>query len=87
MKHFLPRKTTGGNYLCLTLKVVSITVTLMTLYTPYRDSPSFYPKIQETVQGHNSDYSICGDYNLPLKTALDTDGYKHVNNPKARLAV
>ena len=32
----------------------------------------------------NSDFTICGDYNLVLDPNMDSYNYKHVNNPKAR---
>ena len=41
-------KDMEGNYLCLTLKIGSITVTLLTLYEPIKDSPSFFLNIKRS---------------------------------------
>ena len=41
-------KDMEGNYLCLTLKIGSITVTLLTLYGPSKESPSFFLNIKRS---------------------------------------
>ena len=59
----------------------------MTICAPNRDSPLFFSKLQDLLQDNDADYCvICGDFNLVLNPVMDTYGYKHINNPKARLA-
>ena len=78
----------NGNYICLTLKLNALIFNLVTIYAPNNDSPEFFTEIQNVVQKNESDYNIiCGDYNLILDQALDSNNYKHVNNPKARSTV
>ena len=81
------RKDTEGNYLSLILKLSSMTINFVSIYAPNRDTPFFFSKLQEVIQDNDSEYCIiCGDYNLVMNPIIYTDGYKHINNPKVRLA-
>ena len=56
----------------------------MTLYGPNSDNTAFYENIFTHIDEiGNSDFTICGDYNLVLDPNMDSYNYKHVNNPKA----
>ena len=81
------QKDTDGNDLSLILKISSVTINIITIYAPNRDSPLFFSKLQDLLQDNDADYCvICGDFNLVLNPVMDTYGYKHINNNKARLA-
>ena len=48
----------------------------------------FFSTLKEVIHRHNTDhYILCGHFNLVQNPKLDTDRYKHINNPRARLAV
>ena len=83
--HFLD---TDGNYICLTLKITTMTIHIMTIYAPNTDNPAFFSKVQDILKEHPADYYIiCGDFNLVLDPHMDSYNYKHLNNLKARLSV
>ena len=64
-----------------------MTINLKTIYAPNRDSPLFFSTLQDLIQDNDADYCvICGDFNLVLNPLMDKYEYKHINNPKARLA-
>ena len=64
-----------------------MTVNLMTIYAPNKDNPSVFSEIQKVMQESNCENSIvCGDFSLVLDPLKDTNGYRHINNLKARLA-
>ena len=82
------QKDSEGNFINLILKLSSITVSIITIYAPNKDNPSFFSKIQNLIQDSNCENTIiCGDFNLVLDPHKDTNGYRHVNNPKARMEV
>ena len=79
---------TDGNYICLTLKITTMTIHIMTLYAPNIDNPAFFSEVQDILKEHPADYYIiCGDFNLVLDPHMDSYNYKHLNNPKARSSV
>ena len=74
-----------GNYIILDITVNNQRFTLVTLYGPNSDNTAFYENIFKHIDEiGNSDFTICGDYNLVLDPNMDSYNYKHVNNPKAR---
>ena len=74
-----------GNYTCITLKTPTMTLSILTLYGPNTDDPSFFRKVNNEIKINDSDYFIiCGDYNLILDPILDCQNYRHVNNPNSR---
>ena len=70
------------------LKLSSININIITLYGPNKDSPGLSHEIENMLQEENADYNIiCGDFNLVLKSELDTNNYKLLNNPNGRNTV
>ena len=73
----------------LEIVILDITVnnqrfTLVTSYGPSSDNAAFYENIFSHIDEIcNSDFTICGDFNLVLDPNMDCYDYKHVNNPKA----
>ena len=78
-------KDNEGNFLVIDLTAQHQRFTLINLYGPNSDSPSFFKKIiQHLEEIGNSDYIICGDFNLVLDPYIDCSNYKNINNPKSR---
>ena len=79
---------TKGNFLVIDLSFNETRFTLCSLYGPNKDSPDFYHNIKKIITDFgNTNYIICGDWNLVINPDLDTQNYVHVNNPKARKVV
>ena len=77
-----------GNLISADLKLSSIYIKLINIYAPNNDSPSFFQTIAEIINSSEQPYTIlCGDFNVPLNTDIDTYNYKKVNNPKARIEI
>ena len=76
---------TIGNLITLDINISNIKLKLINVYGPNTDSPAFYNKINDIIESSEQDYTvICGDLNLVMDPILDTQNYKHLNNPKAR---
>ena len=87
MEYKVHKKITdnGGNFLVVDITAQSKRFTLINIYGPNTDSPSFYQKIFQHIEEiDNSEYIICGDFNLVLDPYMDCSNYKNINNPKAR---
>ena len=68
------QKDTDRNCLSLILKISSVTINLMTIYAPNRDSPLFFSKLQDLLQDNDADYCVIyGDFNLVLNPVMDTN--------------
>ena len=81
-------KDINGNYLGLFLKLLTMTVYLLTIYGPNTDKPEFYQEIDGLLQKSDATCNIiCGDFNLVLNPDMDTYKYKNINNPKTRNTV
>ena len=79
-------KDQNGNFIILEIKIKDQKTTPVNLYGPNEDNPMFYEEIKQKIKEiENDNVIICGDFNLVMD--LDTGNYKHVNNPKARMAV
>ena len=77
-----------GNYVILDMVLFNHRFTLAAVYGPNRDKPCFYQTLCEKIKEmENSSVVICGDFNLVMDYTMDTKGYQHQNNPKARDAV
>ena len=78
-----------GNYVCIDIQIDNKNITLINLYGPNKDSPTFFDTIPEIIeQFANDNIIICGDFNLVLNSDLDYDkGYKNINNPNSRQKV
>lgn len=87
MEYKVHKKITDneGNFLVVDITAQSKRFTLINIYGPNTDSPSFYQKIFCHIEEiGNSEYIICGDFNLVLDPYMDSSNYKNINNPKAR---
>lgn len=74
-----------GNFIIVDIKAQNQRFTLINIYGPNSDNPSFFQKIfQHTEEIGNADFIICGDFNLVLDPGKDSSNYKNINNPKAR---
>ena len=81
-------KDPNGNYIILEIKIKDQMITLVNLYGPNEDRPMFYESIKQKIKEfENDNVIICGDFNLVMDPDLDTENYKQVNNPKARIVV
>lgn len=79
------KKDLSGNFLALDIIVDNVRLTLVTVYGPNTDSPSFYEQIMLLIDDfENESYIVCGDFNLVLSPELDYCDYLNVNNPNAR---
>ena len=77
-----------GNWVALDISINNVRVTLVTIYGPNEDKPTFYDGIKRVVENLDNPHCIlCGDWNLVQDQTLDTFNYFHVNNPKARKTV
>ena len=87
MEYKVHKKITDneGNFPVVDIIAQSKRFTLINIYGPNTDSPSFYQKIFQHIEEiDNSEYIICGDFNLVLDPYMDCSNYKNINNPKAR---
>lgn len=80
------QKDTEGNLIALDITIEDHKVTLINIYGPNSDKPSFYEEVREIFLDFDNEYFIlCGDFNLVLNPSLDTENYcGTINNPKAR---
>lgn len=75
----------NGNFIALDLEIEGKRVTLINIYGPNEDSPTFYMKIVDIIEEFENDTCIiCGDFNLVQNQELDTHNYIHINNPRAK---
>ena len=69
----------------LQLKINDQTFTLVNLHSPNKNDPDFYDcVIGELKNTRSQELILTGDWNLVLNPELDSQNYKHVNNPKFR---
>ena len=81
------KKDNEGNKLILEifLPALNKNITLVNIYGPNRDKPNFYKQVREDINNLKNDHIIvAGDLNIVLNPENDTQGYLHVNNPRAR---
>ena len=73
-----------GNYLIADISVEQNRFTLVNLYGPNKDTPSFFDTLINTANTiGNTSLIICGDFNTVHDEKLDYSNYKHINNKKA----
>ena len=76
---------TNGNLLNLDITISDKRLSLINVYGPNKDDPTFYVNVFKSITDIGNDlFIICGDFNLTLNPDLDCFNYKHINNPKAR---
>lgn len=76
---------TDGNFLILDMTIYNKRLSLINIYGPNKDNPTFYENLFKSISEIGNDtYIICGDFNLTMDPNLDSFNYKHINNPKAR---
>ena len=74
-----------GNYLCIDLKITSLSIRLINIYAANQDKPQFFENLHSLIDENNQNYLImCGDFNLALDPKLDTHNYININNPRSR---
>ncbi|WP_419584354.1 reverse transcriptase domain-containing protein, partial [Thiolapillus sp.] len=74
-----------GDYMILQLKMNDQTITLINLHSPNNDDPAFYDRVRGAIKSiRNQELIVAGDWNLVLNPELDSQNYKHTNNPKCR---
>ena len=77
-----------GNFVLLELKIQGKKITLASIYGPNEDRPQFYNNLKQKILDFgNDEVIICGDWNLVINPEIDTENYRHVNNPTARREV
>ena len=60
-----------GRYLALELKMEEINVSIINIYAPNKDSPSFYAELETVMQQLSENILIIGDYNLAINPTID----------------
>ena len=74
-----------GNYLVVDLHIATISVRLINIYAPNKDTPAFFQNLRQLIENNEQDYLlVCGDFNLTLNPDLDSYNYININNPKSR---
>ena len=73
MLHTLYNSVTDSPGYCMAFDIsVKYRFTLLTLYGPNTDSPSFFTDIFEVIERlENEAFIICGDFNLVIDPVLD----------------
>ena len=75
----------NGNFIIVDLNIYNQRLTLINLYGPNADNPTFFKKISNIIDDvGNTDIIIYGDYNCVINPELDYNSYKGINNAKAR---
>ena len=73
------KKDDDGNFLAIDLTIEEYRVTLVNIYGPNSDQPSFFENIRNIfLELDNEYYILCGDFNLVLNQDLDTYNYTKV---------
>lgn len=82
------KRDTNGNYIIIHFCAMEKEFVLVNVYGPNKDNPQFYKELSELIKNNgNQNIIAVGDWNLVMDPNLDYDNYKHVNNPKAKIAV
>ena len=74
-----------GDFMLLQLKINDQTFTVVNLHSPNKDDPDFYDRVMGELKNTRSqELILTGDWNLVLNPELDSQNYKHINDPKCR---
>ena len=75
----------NGKFIIIDAKLQGNRVTLVVVYGPNRDDPTFYQNLQSKIEMiGNTSVIIGGDWNVPLNYEIDTEKYVNKNNPKTQ---
>jgi exonuclease III len=75
----------NGKFIIIDAKLQGNRVTLVVVYGPNRDDPTFYQSLQSKIEMiGNTSVIIGGDWNVPFKYEIDTAKYVNKNKPKAQ---
>ena len=78
-------KDENGNLLILDITLKNKRFSLINIYGPNKDTPTFFEEIRKYMSESVHESAILmGDYNLVLDPQIDTKNYWYINNPKAR---
>ena len=69
------------------MRCSSIKINLINIYDLNNDEPKYFSKIRDLSEKEFDYVIICGDFNLVLNPAQDSDNYTSINKPRARLTV
>ena len=74
------KRDINGQFIALNLTYNNNTFTLMNIYAPNSDNPTFFENVFEQVDSFDTKdfYIICGDFNLVLDPEID---YETINLP------
>lgn len=76
-----------GNFIILDIDLLGTRTTLVTAYAPNKDNPMFFHILKNKIINlNNCNVILVGDWNLLKEPIVDGWNYKHLNNPKARIA-
>ena len=79
------KRDMNGNKIILDLILAGKKITLINIYGPNRDRPTFFEQIQQDIRDFNTEYTIItGDFNLILDKEKDSKQYLNINNPRSR---
>ena len=79
---------TQRKFIIIDAKLQGNRVTLVLVYGPNRDDPTFYQSLQSKIEMiGNTSVIIGGDSNVPLNYEIDTEKYLNKNKPKAQQKV
>ena len=79
-------RDTEGRYIVMDYSQGETTITIVALYAPNEDSPSFFKKIGTMLRGRQEHKIVTGDFNLTLNVEIDRLN-TYCNNNKARSVV
>lgn len=78
-------KDKGGNYLILDMSISRLRFSLLAVYGPNDDDPSFYGNLLDQVlKFENTSIIAVGDWNIVQNYSIDTKNYKQENNTRAQ---
>ena len=81
-------RSPDGNLIAIVIDTPQYSITLVVIYGPNADNPSFFDYVHEVIEEFNTlHYIVVGDWNVAIDPDLDCYNYLHTNNPKSRHAI
>ena len=76
----------AGNISAILVEIENKKILIEGIYGPNTDCPNFYSEEAfKRIQDWDPNFALyAGDWNIVLDPEIDTKGYQHVNNPRAR---